>query len=132
MILLGPRWQFVNYPSSVSPSIRLFGGVLNLRDDLRDFNKFTYGASYGLTLSVHERIDVRIEGRVGHADEVWTQGVAAVHVKADQFVDYFADQLKAFGKGAIDTTGDVLKATGDAIGDVLRSKEKEPESKSNQ
>lgn len=119
LFLLGPRWQFVNFPSSVSPSVRVFGGVFNVRDEVRDKSVFAYGGSYGLTLSVHERVDVRIEARVGYADEMWYQSVVAIHVKADQFVDYFADKIKSFGKSAVDTTGDVLKKTGKAIGDVL-------------
>ncbi len=110
LFLTGPRWQFVNFPNSRSPSVRLFAGVMNIRDDVRNKEAFAYGAGYGQTLSVHERVDVRFEGRIGYADELWTQGLVSVHVKMDHWVDYFAARLKDLGHGAVRTTEGVIEA----------------------
>lgn len=119
LFLTGPRWQFVHFPKHYSPSIRLFAGLMNIRDDLRDKEIFAYGVGYGWTMSVHERVDMRLEARVGNADEIWYQSMVSVHVKMDRWVDYFGAQLKKFGLEAVKTTGGMIKKTGDAISDVL-------------
>ena len=53
LILTGPRWQFVSYPSIYSPSLSLFVGALNISDEDRDEQKFAYGIGYGWTMAVH-------------------------------------------------------------------------------
>ncbi len=87
LFLTGPRWQFVSFPKHFSPAFRAFVGAMNIRDDLRDKEVFAYGVGYGWTLAVHNRVNMRLEGRVGHADEVWYQSMVAVHIKVDQWGD---------------------------------------------
>lgn len=119
LFLMGPRWQFVSFPKHYSPALRAFAGVMNIRDDLRDKEVFAYGVGYGWTMAVHDRVNMRLEGRVGHADEIWYQSVVSVHIKMDRWVDYFGAQLKKIGIDAVETTGGVLRKTGDAISDVF-------------
>ncbi|MCB0407200.1 MAG: hypothetical protein KDD34_03285 [Bdellovibrionales bacterium] len=126
LFLTGPRWQYVNYPSPLSPSVRLLAGVMNIRDDARNKEAFAYGIGLGQTLSVHERIDVRLEARAGYADHVWYQGTAAIHIKMDQWVDYFASKLKEFGVEAVKVPGKVIEKTGSAIHEVLSKKKDSP------
>lgn len=111
LFLTGPRWQFVNFPESLSPSVRVFAGVMNIRDDVRDQDSFAYGIGLGQTLSVHDKVDVRLEGRIGYADALWTQGLFSVHVKMDHWVESFADKVKELGREAFEKTGGALKDT---------------------
>ena len=124
LFLTGPRWQFVNFPKPYSPALKLFAGVMNIRDDARDTEVFAYGLGYGWTMAVHDRVNMRLEGRIGNADEVWYQTTVAVHIKMDRWVDYFGSQLKKIGIDAVNTTGGVLRKTGDVITDAFRGENK--------
>ncbi|MBC87292.1 MAG: hypothetical protein CL677_08950 [Bdellovibrionaceae bacterium] len=139
LILTGPRWQFVSYPSIYSPSLSLFVGALNISDEDRDEQKFAYGIGYGWTMAVHQNLDIRLEGRVGGGDILWTQAFISIGLKIDNLVQYFADKIKSVGKGTVDVTegvikgtgkvikgtGEAIKGTGEALGDVIIPKKKE-------
>lgn len=114
MFLGALRWQFISFPEPFSPSIRLFAGVVRIRDDVRDADHFAYGIGYGWTASVHERVDLSLEARIGGADQMWSQVFIGVHLKADRWLAYFAEKMKEFG-------GDAAKMTGSAIRGTLRT-----------
>lgn len=109
MFMTGPRWQFVSFPKSYSPLFRIVGGVINIRDDRRNLEAFSYGIGYGVTVSVHPRVDLRAEARLGYADEMWTQGLVSAHVKMDRWVNYFTDKLKALGVGTLEATSGLIQ-----------------------
>ena len=117
--LTGVRWQFVDFPKLYSPSVSLFAGYMSVRDNDRDLSILTYALGYGITTSLHKRVDLRIEARAGMGDEVWSQALFAFHLKLDKWVDYFGAKLKKFGVKAFnsttDTIGSGLKSTGDAV-----------------
>lgn len=85
------RWQFVNFPSQVSPLGRIFLGVINLHDDDRKEKALAAGLGYGLTTTVHPKMDLKFEVRigVGYRGEVWGQAFVALGLKLDSWVDYF-------------------------------------------
>jgi len=119
-ILLGAlRWQFVNYPSAVSPSVRVLAGLARERGDLRDRDSFMYGMGIGWTFAIHERADMRFEVRGGGGGETWGQAFFAFHLKMDKWVEYFGQRLKGLGEGAATATGTVIKGTLKTSGEVM-------------
>lgn len=117
--LLAPRWQFVSWPQSYSPFVRVFAGMINYRDNERDKEQFAYGLSYGITSSVHERVDLGLEARVGGGDRVWSVVLFSVHLKMDQWLSYFAERIKDFGGTAASVTGSVIKGTLKTSGEIM-------------
>lgn len=85
------RWQFVNFPSQVSPLGRIFVGIINLHDDDRKQKALAGGIGYGLTTTVHKKMDLKFEVRAGfgHRGELWGQAFVALGLKLDSWVDYF-------------------------------------------
>jgi len=126
LALSGLRWQFVNFPDVFSPSLRLFAGGLTIRDDVRDLVAFTYGIGYGITTSVHRRVDLRVEARVGMGDELWTQTMFSFHLKMDKWVDYFGAKIKKFGLNTLKATGNALEkgyeSTQETVEEIAPSK----------
>jgi len=94
LLLTGPRWQFVNFPSAISPYVKLLIGVMDVRDDERDFDRAAGIMGFGWTVSVHENLDLRFEGRVGWSDAVLSQMFIGLNFKMEKWVDYFADKIK--------------------------------------
>lgn len=123
LVLGSVRWQFVNFPSYASPLARVFVGYMNIRDDLRNYNALSYGVGYGWTVSVHESVDLKIEGRVGGGDHIWSQAFLAVNLKMEQWLNYFAGQLKDLGVGTAVMTGKAIRGTlrtsGEVMGEVV-------------
>ena len=126
LALSSVRWQFANLDKVYSTHARIFAGAMNQRDEDRDRTIFTYGMGYGVTSSVHERLDLRLEGRVGYGDRVWGQTFVSFSFKMDSIVDYFAQKLEGMGtagkilKGIADITGKVIRGTVETTGKVLK------------
>ena len=121
------RWQFTDLHAKGAQLARIMVGVMNQRDNERDRTIFTYGIGYGWTTSVHKRLDLKIEGRIGYGDRVWGQIFVGFAIKLDRWVDYFAQRLEDMGvagqflKGTADITGKVIKGTVETTGKVLKS-----------
>ncbi len=107
LILVGIRWQYVSFPKPYSPSVRLFTGVMNIRDNERDRHVGVYGAGLGFTTTLHKKLDVKWENRIGGGDQFWAQSMISFSLKIDDWVDDFAGKMKKFGAA----TGDALKST---------------------
>lgn len=110
-VLTGLRWQFVGVPVYFSPSWSLLGGMVSQRGRERDRVLGTMGLGFGLTTSVHERVDLKWETRVGQSDRPWAQTFVSFMLKMDQWVDYFAKKFKKLGEGTLDASGRVIKHT---------------------
>lgn len=111
LALVGLRWQYVSFPNPYSPSFSLFGGLMNIRDNDRDRQVGVYGVNFGYTITLHEKLNVKWENRIGGGDHLWVQSMLSMSLKIDKYVDAFSDKMKKFGKATVDTTGSVLKST---------------------
>jgi hypothetical protein len=111
LVLVGLRWQHVTFPKPYSPSYRLFGGVMNIRDNERDRQVGVYGVGIGYTASLHQKMDVKWETRIGGGDQFWAQTMLSLSFKIDSWVDGFGEKLKSVGWGAVEKTGSVIKST---------------------
>ncbi len=101
MFMAALRWQFIDFPKPFSPSIRVLAGLVDLRDQTRDYEKFAYGIGYGWTASVHERLDLSLEIRVGGADEkFWSQAFLGIHIKAEKWLTHFKEKMQKLGGDA--------------------------------
>lgn len=101
----GLRWQFVNFPKTWSPFVRLFVGGLHSIEShgIRDYT--LYGGGIGFSTFLHRRADFRVEARVGKADIVYSQLFISIQLKVDRWVDFFANKLEQIGIGAVKTVG---------------------------
>ena len=120
------RWQFTDLSDNYATHARIFIGGINHNDDFRDGVEFTYGMGFGITTSVHDRLDLRLETRLGQADRPWGQTFLALSLKFDRWVDYFAEKLESMGvagkliKGTAEVTGNVIQGTIETTGKVLK------------
>ena len=107
MALVSLRWQFVHFPSRMSPSVRIFTGINNLHDEDRNRQVMTSGLGYALTASLHPRMDLKLEVRAGFGrqQEIWSQVYIALGLKLDSWVDYFTTKLKQLGRGTAEVLG---------------------------
>ncbi|OFZ18434.1 MAG: hypothetical protein A2Z20_04440 [Bdellovibrionales bacterium RBG_16_40_8] len=96
LILLGTRWQFVNLSKNYSPTIQIFTGLMNISDSERNTKVGVYGAGFGLTTSLHEKLNVKWQNRIGGGDQFWAQTMFSISLNLDSWVE---------------TTGSVLKTT---------------------
>lgn len=115
LALLGVRWQYVSFPKPYSPSMSVFTGLMSLNDDVRDRRVGVYGVGLGYTASLHEKLDVKWENRIGGGNQFWMQSMISISLKIDHWVDHFADQMKAVGQTTVEATGTVFEATGQVI-----------------
>ncbi len=126
MAMSSLRWQFSNLSDNKVAHARIMLGVMNHRDEERDRSVFAYGIGYGWTTSIHERLDVKIEARVGGGDRLWGQTFVSFSFKLDKWVDYFAQKLESMGmagrflKGTAELTGKVIQGTVETTGKVLK------------
>lgn len=120
----GLRWQFINYPSPWSYSVRLMAGLAHSSVQSVIRNEFMYGAGFSVTRYLHERLDARVEFRIGRTHRLFTQINFGFQVKVDEWVGYFAKKLKDLGEGTLKATGNILKATGKAVISPFQSKDK--------
>lgn len=102
LALASLRWQYVSFPKPYSPSFGLFSGVMNIRDDDRDRRIGVYGLSFGLTTTLHQKLDLKWENRIGSGDHFWSQSVVSISLKIDRWVDAFAEGMKNVGKKTIE------------------------------
>ncbi len=123
LIMAGPRWQFVSFPKTYSPFVRVLGGVMSLRDDERDKQIFAAALGIGTVVSVHERVDLKFELRSGHGDRAWVQGFVGLNFKMEKWLDYFSQRLIDLGYGTLKATGsafqDGMKASGAVMDEVV-------------
>lgn len=103
------RWQWVNFPSQWSPMARVFVGALNSHQSNGVERFFIYGAGMGFSAFLHERADLRVELRIGYGEQVFGQLFFGVHIKMNQWVNYFAERLKDLGIGTYETIKDAVK-----------------------
>lgn len=106
------RWQFINFPRSWSPLFRIFGGAINAHTESAKAWHLVTGAGVGFTMYLHDRVDIRLESRLGYADRPIGQTMIAVQVKSDRLLAYFASKLAALGIATVETA---IEATGAAI-----------------
>ncbi|MCB0389768.1 MAG: hypothetical protein KDD58_00685 [Bdellovibrionales bacterium] len=120
------RWQFTDLSQRFVPHMRVILGTINHRDEERDRTVFAYGMGYGVTTSVHKRLDLKFEFRGGYGDKWWSQSFIGFSLKFDKFVDYFAEKLEKMGmagrlvKGTAELTGKVIKGTVETTGKVIQ------------
>lgn len=129
LLLGGLRWQWVNFPSSHSPSIELLAGAINYRDSNRERQVFTYGLGAGWTVAVHEKVDLSLDWRVGHGEKIWSQVAVGVHIKMEKWLQYFADRLRHLGGAALRSV-DIFSPKAKE-GELANPSQKESESKDN-
>jgi hypothetical protein len=113
------RWQFIGFPRVVSPFARVFAGALRLRDAERDEIVPAYGLGYGITVTVHERMDLKLEARAGYGEQAFSQTFFSIGFRADKWIDYVARRIKGVGKGAVNATGTVIEKGIEATGTVI-------------
>lgn len=102
-LLAGLRWQFVDLPRAVAPSVRLLAGMVNVRDSVRDKFVGTIGMDYSWSVPVHPSVDLKATARAGYADDrYWSQAFIGADFKIDRWIDdvsrYSWEKLKASGE----------------------------------
>lgn len=131
------RWQYISFPSSWSPMIRILAGMNNQITPAGVDQFFTYGIGLGLTTYLHPKADMKMEVRILQSDIVYSQVLFSIQFKMEKWVEYFAEKLKDLGVGTASVTGSVIKGSANVVGGVVEgagnltglSKEK-PETKS--
>ena len=113
LALASLRWQFVNFPKVAAPAFSIFAGLENIHDGDRNRETLAYGLGAGLVASVHERMDLKFEVRLGYGqgEAIWSQAFVSLGLKLDKWVDYFATKLRDLGVGTVEATGGVIKKT---------------------
>ena len=92
------RWQFVNFPRSWSPLIRLAAGPMRFQTADEDGWSFVYGIGVGAIAFLHDKVDLRIESRILQSqDHTMAQAMLSIHFKADRLIIYFAEKLEEIG-----------------------------------
>lgn len=119
MGMLSLRWQYVNFPAAFSPSFRLMAGAQNIQDDHRDQVHMVYGAGLGWTASLHPNFDMKVEGRVGGGQHVWSQVFISFNIKIDDWVSDFAGKVKKLGQDTWDVSGKIINSTVNAPAGVI-------------
>ncbi len=126
VLLSSLRWQFIDLKSKFVTHARVLAGAINHRDEERNRTVFAYGVGYGITTSIHERLDLKFEIRGGYGDKAWSQSFVSLSIKFDKFVTYFAKKLDRLGmagrlvKGTAELTGKIIKGTVETTGKVLQ------------
>ena len=109
-VFVSPRWQYVSFPSHVSPYFRLLGGAKNIRDDFRDITTGSGGIGIGVATAAHENLDLKLETRIGYSDQVWSQVMIVFSFKVQSWVDHFSEKLKKLGVSTIEETRRIFKS----------------------
>ena len=116
------RWQYVNLPDRFGPFWRIFAGGGEIHRSGRHWEP-VFGAGYGITNYLHDKVDLRLEVRVGVIDRVFAQTLIGAQIKGDLLLSYFAAKLRDLGYGTISTafeaTGTALEATGEGLGGIV-------------
>lgn len=115
------RWQFVSFPSSWSQLTRVFVGGRHGIEPRGNSQALVYGVGWGVTTYLHPKADLRVEFRVGAAEQkVFSEVMLSVQLKIDRWIEYFAGKVKDLGIGTVDLTGQVVKGTVNVTGDVVK------------
>lgn len=115
VLMGGLRWQFVNYPSVYSPFARLLIGGMRSRSSQGDRGHVIYLVGLGLSSSVHRRMDLSIEARLGGGAEVWSQLLLGFNFKVEKWVEFFSRKIKELGS----ETQKAIKKTINAPKDIF-------------
>jgi hypothetical protein len=115
------RWQFIRFPSSWSPFVRVLAGMSNEIIPGAVNQYFIYGAGIGLTTYLHPKADMRVEYRAFQAERIYSQITLSFQFKMEKWVEYFAEKLKDIGVGTASVTGSVLKGSANVVGGVVES-----------
>ena len=122
------RWQFVNFPKTTSPLLRVFTGGMNRIANDRSQQFFIYGLGAGVTTYLHPRADLRVEARSGWGGDIgnFHQIFVSVELKLSRWLDFFAGKLEGVGRGAgrilqkgVSGTGGVLQRGIEETGQIL-------------
>ncbi|MFK8136958.1 MAG: hypothetical protein AB8E15_01240 [Bdellovibrionales bacterium] len=121
--LLSYRWQFVNFPSPRSPVARIFTGVMHRIKDNTTKQFPVIGVGYGVTTYLHERADIRVEGRLGYGEEIGSffQMFISVELKVARWLNFFAGKIRDVGVGTVETTGKIIKSGAKATGSLVEA-----------
>ncbi len=122
---LSARFQWVRFPSSWSPFARVFVGVLNTIYPPVAKHFFTGGIGGGITHRLHENLDLRMELRVGQADQTYLQGMIGLQLKIDKVIAAFAGKIKDLGEGTVEGTKNLIQGIGDVVIPKKETEEKE-------
>lgn len=117
---ISARFQWVRFPSSWSPFSRVFAGLLYTIYPPIAEQYFTYGIGGGVTHRLHENLDLRLELRVGYANQSYVQGIVGLQLKIDKVISDFAGKIKDLGEGTVKTTTDVIEGTVEGTKKVIK------------
>ena len=119
LLLTGMRWQFINYPSVVSPYVSVYGGTMTLNDSVRTGIIPTYAIGYGWSIAAHDNLDLHFGFKFGGGDQEWSQVHVGLGIKIDRLVSYYAEKIKGVGEATVNVGGKVIKGTVDVGGKVI-------------
>lgn len=131
LFLVGPRWQYVKFPEPYSPSFQIFGGMMSVHDNAGERNFGVYGVAAALTMSLHRKLNIKWESRIGGGEQLWAQTFISFSLKIDDWVDQFSGQMKKMGSTTLEATGTILKSTITAPKTLIEWFNKPAEDKSN-
>lgn len=115
------RWQYVHFPSSWSPFVRILAGMNSEIIPGSVDQYFIYGAGVGLTTYLHPKADMRVEYRIYQAERPYSQILFSIQFKMEKWVEYFAEKLKDIGVGTASVAGTVIKGSAEVVGGVVES-----------
>ncbi|PIT98739.1 MAG: hypothetical protein COT74_13655 [Bdellovibrionales bacterium CG10_big_fil_rev_8_21_14_0_10_45_34] len=105
------RWQFVNFPSNMSPFFRIQAGLVNAIEKEGVMLSGVGGLGLGLNYVLHPRLDLRIEGRQEYYRSLPVQTfLLGFQFKIDNWVSDFADSMKDIGTQTIETPRNLMEA----------------------
>jgi hypothetical protein len=117
----GLRYQLVQFPKTYSPFFRVFGGGMVTQIVGQDFYyRHLGGVGFGIISSLHEQVDLRIEGRLGYSNQSFGMLVIGGQLKIDKLITYFADKLQEFGIDTVEATGNVVNEAGELGGKAIK------------
>ena len=109
LALTGLRWQFVNVPSSWSPSLRVLAGASHSTFDGVTRTRPTAAIGIGVSRYLHRNLDVHFEARGGVDYKPYSQFIIGFHIKVDRWVSPFVKELRDLGIDTFNSTVDVIK-----------------------
>ena len=125
------RFQYVNFPKRWATHFRILAGTLYSIEPGQTRWMGMAGVGAGLTTVLHDKVDLRIEGRLGVSPLMsWSVVFVSLQFKLDKVVADFAEKLKDFGVGTATTLGkdlgQVIDKAGEATGVKGQGKPSKP------